>query len=81
MDIPEVSEVTESPSSTTSSSSARRKKRRKKRARSDAHLHEDVSSSSEERETPEQDIMKEESVFMARLELTFSLCYAIISIG
>lgn len=79
MEIPEISEVTESPSSTTSSSSIRRKKRRKKRARSDAHLHEDVSSSSEERETPEQDILKEESMFMARLELSFSLCNTLIS--
>lgn len=74
MEVPEVLEVTESPSSTTSSSSARRKKRRKKRARSDAHLHEDAGSSSEERETPEQDVLKEESVLMARLELLFRFC-------
>uniref|UniRef100_A0A8C2F2K4 phosphatidate phosphatase n=1 Tax=Cyprinus carpio TaxID=7962 RepID=A0A8C2F2K4_CYPCA len=39
-DVPEVSEVTESPSSITSSSS-RRKKRRRKRARSDTHLREE----------------------------------------
>ncbi|KAL7891547.1 hypothetical protein AOLI_G00010230 [Acnodon oligacanthus] len=61
-EIPEISEVAESPSSTTSSTSNRRKKRRKRRARSDAHLHEDGSSSSEERETPEQDILNEESL-------------------
>ncbi|XP_047669577.1 zgc:123305 isoform X3 [Tachysurus fulvidraco] len=60
-----VSEVAESPFNTTASS--RRKKRRKKRTRSDAHLHEDDSSSSEERENPEQDVLKEESVFMASL--------------
>uniref|UniRef100_A0A8C1KVT7 phosphatidate phosphatase n=1 Tax=Cyprinus carpio TaxID=7962 RepID=A0A8C1KVT7_CYPCA len=39
-DVPDVSEVTESPSSITSSSS-RRKKRRRKRARSDTHLREE----------------------------------------
>uniref|UniRef100_A0AAR2JZN3 phosphatidate phosphatase n=1 Tax=Pygocentrus nattereri TaxID=42514 RepID=A0AAR2JZN3_PYGNA len=61
-EIPEISEVAESPSSTTLFSSNRRKKRRRRRARSDAHLHEDGSSSSEERETPEQDILNEESL-------------------
>uniref|UniRef100_A0AAR2JUA6 phosphatidate phosphatase n=1 Tax=Pygocentrus nattereri TaxID=42514 RepID=A0AAR2JUA6_PYGNA len=69
-EIPEISEVAESPSSTTLFSSNRRKKRRRRRARSDAHLHEDGSSSSEERETPEQDILNEESLspLLARLE-------------
>ncbi|XP_058259454.1 zgc:123305 [Hemibagrus wyckioides] len=73
MEVPEISEVAESPTSTASSSSTRRKKRRKKRTRSDVHLHEDVSSSSEERETPEQDVLKEESVFMASKSVYYSL--------
>uniref|UniRef100_A0AAR2M5D6 phosphatidate phosphatase n=1 Tax=Pygocentrus nattereri TaxID=42514 RepID=A0AAR2M5D6_PYGNA len=55
-EIPEISEVAESPSSTTLFSSNRRKKRRRRRARSDAHLHEDGSSSSEERETPDKSV-------------------------
>uniref|UniRef100_A0A9J7ZWU9 phosphatidate phosphatase n=1 Tax=Cyprinus carpio carpio TaxID=630221 RepID=A0A9J7ZWU9_CYPCA len=59
-DVPEVSEVTESPSSITSSSS-RRKKRRRKRARSDTHLREEASSSSDEKESLDQDFLKEES--------------------
>uniref|UniRef100_A0AAR2M1X5 phosphatidate phosphatase n=1 Tax=Pygocentrus nattereri TaxID=42514 RepID=A0AAR2M1X5_PYGNA len=73
-EIPEISEVAESPSSTTLFSSNRRKKRRRRRARSDAHLHEDGSSSSEERETPEQDILNEESLspLLARLEQSVS---------
>ncbi|KAF7711600.1 zgc:123305 [Silurus meridionalis] len=73
MEGPDILEVPESPASTTSSSSARRRKRRKKRARSDAHLHEDVGSSSEERETAEQDILKEESGFMASKSVYYSL--------
>ncbi|XP_017335393.1 zgc:123305 isoform X2 [Ictalurus punctatus] len=73
MEAAEVSEVNESPSSTTSSLSTWRKKRRKKRTRSDAHLHEDVGSSSEERETPEQEILKEESVFMGSKSVYYSL--------
>ncbi|KAM9482476.1 phosphatidate phosphatase LPIN2 isoform 1-T2 [Clarias gariepinus] len=73
MEVPEILEVTESPSSTTSSSSNRRKKRRKKRSRSDAHVHEDVSSSEEERETREQDILKEETVIMASKSVYYSL--------
>uniref|UniRef100_A0A8C1UIM8 phosphatidate phosphatase n=1 Tax=Cyprinus carpio TaxID=7962 RepID=A0A8C1UIM8_CYPCA len=59
-DVPDVSEVTESPSSITSSSS-RRKKRRRKRARSDTHLREEASSSSDEKESLDQDFLKEES--------------------
>ncbi|KAF5909332.1 phosphatidate phosphatase LPIN2-like isoform X2, partial [Clarias magur] len=73
IEMPEISEVTESPSSTTSSSSNRRKKRRKKRSRSDAHVHEDVSSSEEERETREQDILREETVIMASKSVYYSL--------
>ncbi|TVK90513.1 Phosphatidate phosphatase LPIN2 [Bagarius yarrelli] len=73
MEAPDVSEVAESFSSTTSSLSTRRKKRRKKRMRSDAHLHEEVSSSSEERETPEQDAVKEESVFVASKSVYYSM--------
>uniref|UniRef100_A0A8C1KV45 phosphatidate phosphatase n=1 Tax=Cyprinus carpio TaxID=7962 RepID=A0A8C1KV45_CYPCA len=65
-DVPDVSEVTESPSSITSSSS-RRKKRRRKRARSDTHLREEASSSSDEKESLEQDFLKEESPLAARL--------------
>uniref|UniRef100_A0A8C1H700 phosphatidate phosphatase n=1 Tax=Cyprinus carpio carpio TaxID=630221 RepID=A0A8C1H700_CYPCA len=65
-DVPEVSEVTESPSSITSSSS-RRKKRRRKRARSDTHLREEASSSSDEKESLDQDFLKEESPLAARL--------------
>uniref|UniRef100_A0A8C1KVL3 phosphatidate phosphatase n=1 Tax=Cyprinus carpio TaxID=7962 RepID=A0A8C1KVL3_CYPCA len=63
-DVPDVSEVTESPSSITSSSS-RRKKRRRKRARSDTHLREEASSSSDEKESLEQDFLKEESPLAA----------------
>uniref|UniRef100_A0A8C2F584 phosphatidate phosphatase n=1 Tax=Cyprinus carpio TaxID=7962 RepID=A0A8C2F584_CYPCA len=63
-DVPEVSEVTESPSSITSSSS-RRKKRRRKRARSDTHLREEASSSSDEKESLDQDFLKEESPLAA----------------
>uniref|UniRef100_A0A673NJ97 phosphatidate phosphatase n=1 Tax=Sinocyclocheilus rhinocerous TaxID=307959 RepID=A0A673NJ97_9TELE len=59
-DVPEVSEMTESPSSITSSSS-RRKKRRRKRARSDTHLREEASSSADEKESLDQDVLKEES--------------------
>ncbi|XP_072539222.1 phosphatidate phosphatase LPIN3 [Salminus brasiliensis] len=75
IEISEVSEVAESPSSTTSSSAMRRKKRRRKRARSDTHLREDDSSSSEERETLEQDIFNEESVspMMASKSVYYSL--------
>ncbi|KAK3574854.1 hypothetical protein QTP86_018320 [Hemibagrus guttatus] len=73
MEVPEVSEVAESRASTPSSSSTRRKKRRKKRTRSDVHLHEDVISSSEERETPEQDVLKDESMFMASKSVYYSL--------
>uniref|UniRef100_W5L9K3 phosphatidate phosphatase n=1 Tax=Astyanax mexicanus TaxID=7994 RepID=W5L9K3_ASTMX len=62
IEVPEFSEVAESPASTNSSSATRRKKRRKKRARSDTHLREDSSSSSEERDTSEQDLFNEESV-------------------
>uniref|UniRef100_A0A8B9LLH3 phosphatidate phosphatase n=1 Tax=Astyanax mexicanus TaxID=7994 RepID=A0A8B9LLH3_ASTMX len=70
IEVPEFSEVAESPASTNSSSATRRKKRRKKRARSDTHLREDSSSSSEERDTSEQDLFNEESVslMVARLE-------------
>uniref|UniRef100_A0A9J8BBF1 phosphatidate phosphatase n=1 Tax=Cyprinus carpio carpio TaxID=630221 RepID=A0A9J8BBF1_CYPCA len=53
-DVPEVSEVIESLSSAASSSN-RRKKRRRKRARSDTHVHEDASSSSDEKESLDQD--------------------------
>uniref|UniRef100_A0A8C1UKX8 phosphatidate phosphatase n=1 Tax=Cyprinus carpio TaxID=7962 RepID=A0A8C1UKX8_CYPCA len=63
-DVPDVSEVTESPSSITSSSS-RRKKRRRKRARSDTHLREEASSSSDEKESLDQDFLKEESPLAA----------------
>ncbi len=66
-DVPEVSEMTESPSSVTSSSS-RRKKRRRKRARLDTHLREEASSSSDEKESLDQDVLKEESLLAARLE-------------
>uniref|UniRef100_A0A673M8I9 phosphatidate phosphatase n=1 Tax=Sinocyclocheilus rhinocerous TaxID=307959 RepID=A0A673M8I9_9TELE len=66
-DVPEVSEVIESLSSTASSSN-RRKKRRRKRARSDTHVHEDASSSSDEKESLDQDVLKEESLLAARLE-------------
>uniref|UniRef100_A0A672KSP2 phosphatidate phosphatase n=1 Tax=Sinocyclocheilus grahami TaxID=75366 RepID=A0A672KSP2_SINGR len=59
-DVPEVSEVIESLSSAASSSN-RRKKRRRKRARSDTHVHEDASSSSDEKESLDQDVLKEES--------------------
>ncbi|XP_066519939.1 zgc:123305 [Hoplias malabaricus] len=62
VEVLEEPEVAESLTSTTSSSSTRRKKRRKKRARSDAHLHEDGSSSSEERETSELEVLSEEPV-------------------
>uniref|UniRef100_A0AAR2LET7 phosphatidate phosphatase n=1 Tax=Pygocentrus nattereri TaxID=42514 RepID=A0AAR2LET7_PYGNA len=48
-EIPEISEVAESPSSTTLFSSNRRKKRRRRRARSDAHLHEDGKKNTENR--------------------------------
>lgn len=71
-EVPEALEEAESPS-TTSSSSTRRKKRRKIRIRSEAHLHEEVSSSSEEKETPEQDAVKEESVFMASKSVYYSM--------
>uniref|UniRef100_A0A8B9LIH7 phosphatidate phosphatase n=1 Tax=Astyanax mexicanus TaxID=7994 RepID=A0A8B9LIH7_ASTMX len=60
IEVPEFSEVAESPASTNSSSATRRKKRRKKRARSDTHLREDSSSSSEERDTSEQDLFNED---------------------
>uniref|UniRef100_A0A4W4HSM0 Zgc:123305 n=1 Tax=Electrophorus electricus TaxID=8005 RepID=A0A4W4HSM0_ELEEL len=75
IEVPQFSEVTESPSSTTSSSSTRRKKRRRKRARCDAHPREDCSSSSEERETPEQELNKEEPVspMMASKSVYYSL--------
>uniref|UniRef100_A0A673M172 phosphatidate phosphatase n=1 Tax=Sinocyclocheilus rhinocerous TaxID=307959 RepID=A0A673M172_9TELE len=66
-DVPEVSEVIESLSSTASSSN-RRKKRRRKRARSDTHVHEDASSSSDEKESLDQDVLKEESLLAARDE-------------
>uniref|UniRef100_A0A671Q610 phosphatidate phosphatase n=1 Tax=Sinocyclocheilus anshuiensis TaxID=1608454 RepID=A0A671Q610_9TELE len=66
-DVPEVSEVIESLSSAASSSN-RRKKRRRKRARSDTHVHEDASSSSDEKESLDQDVLKEESLLAARLE-------------
>uniref|UniRef100_A0A8B9LKJ0 phosphatidate phosphatase n=1 Tax=Astyanax mexicanus TaxID=7994 RepID=A0A8B9LKJ0_ASTMX len=74
IEVPEFSEVAESPASTNSSSATRRKKRRKKRARSDTHLREDSSSSSEERDTSEQDLFNEESVslMVARLDLFYS---------
>uniref|UniRef100_A0A671L7F7 phosphatidate phosphatase n=1 Tax=Sinocyclocheilus anshuiensis TaxID=1608454 RepID=A0A671L7F7_9TELE len=71
-DIPEVSEMTESPSSITSSSS-RRKKRHRKRARSDTHLREEASSSSDEKESLDQDVLKEESLLAARLERSHHL--------
>uniref|UniRef100_A0A9J8BPK6 phosphatidate phosphatase n=1 Tax=Cyprinus carpio carpio TaxID=630221 RepID=A0A9J8BPK6_CYPCA len=67
-DVPEVSEVIESLSSAASSSN-RRKKRRRKRARSDTHVHEDASSSSDEKESLDQDVLKEESLLAARLEV------------
>ncbi|KAI4883059.1 hypothetical protein NFI96_029351 [Prochilodus magdalenae] len=75
IEVPEVSEVAESPSSTTSSSSTRRKKRRRKRVRNDTHLREDGSSSSEERETLEQDNHNEESMspLMASKSVYYSL--------
>uniref|UniRef100_A0A672KSA2 phosphatidate phosphatase n=1 Tax=Sinocyclocheilus grahami TaxID=75366 RepID=A0A672KSA2_SINGR len=63
-DVPEVSEVIESLSSAASSSN-RRKKRRRKRARSDTHVHEDASSSSDEKESLDQDVLKED-VFFSR---------------
>uniref|UniRef100_A0A9J7XMV0 phosphatidate phosphatase n=1 Tax=Cyprinus carpio carpio TaxID=630221 RepID=A0A9J7XMV0_CYPCA len=66
-DVPEVSEVIESLSSAASSSN-RRKKRRRKRARSDTHVHEDASSSSDEKESLDQDVLKEESLLAARDE-------------
>ncbi|KTF84955.1 hypothetical protein cypCar_00027012, partial [Cyprinus carpio] len=71
-DVPEVSEVTESPSSITSSSS-RRKKRRRKRARSDTHLREEASSSSDEKESLDQDFLKEESPLAASKSVYYSL--------
>uniref|UniRef100_A0A673N6H0 phosphatidate phosphatase n=1 Tax=Sinocyclocheilus rhinocerous TaxID=307959 RepID=A0A673N6H0_9TELE len=71
-DVPEVSEMTESPSSITSSSS-RRKKRRRKRARSDTHLREEASSSADEKESLDQDVLKEESLLAARLERSHHL--------
>uniref|UniRef100_A0A8C1KTC0 phosphatidate phosphatase n=1 Tax=Cyprinus carpio TaxID=7962 RepID=A0A8C1KTC0_CYPCA len=71
-DVPDVSEVTESPSSITSSSS-RRKKRRRKRARSDTHLREEASSSSDEKESLEQDFLKEESPLAASKSVYYSL--------
>ncbi|XP_051562329.1 zgc:123305 isoform X1 [Myxocyprinus asiaticus] len=69
-DIPEVSEVTESPFNITSSSS-RRKKRRRKRARSDTHM--DVSSSSDEKESLDQDVHKEESPMVTCKSVYYSL--------
>uniref|UniRef100_A0A8C1UPE4 Zgc:123305 n=1 Tax=Cyprinus carpio TaxID=7962 RepID=A0A8C1UPE4_CYPCA len=71
-DVPDVSEVTESPSSITSSSS-RRKKRRRKRARSDTHLREEASSSSDEKESLDQDFLKEESPLAASKSVYYSL--------
>ncbi|KAL1273397.1 hypothetical protein QQF64_029259 [Cirrhinus molitorella] len=71
-DVPELSEVTESPSSATSSSS-RRKKRRRKRARSDMHLHEEASSSSDEKEGLDQDILKEDSLLAASKSVYYSM--------
>ncbi|XP_016313574.1 phosphatidate phosphatase LPIN2-like [Sinocyclocheilus anshuiensis] len=71
-DIPEVSEMTESPSSITSSSS-RRKKRHRKRARSDTHLREEASSSSDEKESLDQDVLKEESLLAASKSVYYSL--------
>ncbi|XP_016424420.1 phosphatidate phosphatase LPIN2-like [Sinocyclocheilus rhinocerous] len=71
-DVPEVSEMTESPSSITSSSS-RRKKRRRKRARSDTHLREEASSSADEKESLDQDVLKEESLLAASKSVYYSL--------
>uniref|UniRef100_A0A673M2N7 phosphatidate phosphatase n=1 Tax=Sinocyclocheilus rhinocerous TaxID=307959 RepID=A0A673M2N7_9TELE len=71
-DVPEVSEVIESLSSTASSSN-RRKKRRRKRARSDTHVHEDASSSSDEKESLDQDVLKEESLLAASKSVYYSL--------
>lgn len=62
--------MTESPSSVTSSSS-RRKKRRRKRARLDTHLREEASSSSDEKESLDQDVLKEESLLAARFTKVF----------
>uniref|UniRef100_A0A8C1NGL2 Zgc:123305 n=1 Tax=Cyprinus carpio TaxID=7962 RepID=A0A8C1NGL2_CYPCA len=71
-DVPEVSEVIESLSSAASSSN-RRKKRRRKRARSDTHVHEDASSSSDEKESLDQDVLKEESLLAASKSVYYSL--------
>uniref|UniRef100_A0A672KPF5 phosphatidate phosphatase n=1 Tax=Sinocyclocheilus grahami TaxID=75366 RepID=A0A672KPF5_SINGR len=73
-DVPEVSEVIESLSSAASSSN-RRKKRRRKRARSDTHVHEDASSSSDEKESLDQDVLKEESV---ENDLNCACCFFLV---
>ncbi|XP_052415441.1 phosphatidate phosphatase LPIN3 [Carassius gibelio] len=71
-DVPEVFEMTESPSSVTSSSS-RRKKRRRRRTRSDTTPREEASSSSDEKESLDQDFLKEESPLAASKSVYYSL--------
>ncbi|KAI7808011.1 zgc:123305 [Triplophysa rosa] len=68
-DLPEVSEFAESPSSVNSSS--HRKKRRRKRARSDTHL--DAMSSSDEKESLDQDVHKEESPMVMSKSIYYSM--------
>lgn len=69
-DLTEVFEVPETLSSIPSSSN-RRKKRRRKRVRSETHL--DVTSSSEEKESLDQDIIKEESPMVASKSIYYSM--------
>uniref|UniRef100_A0A673NFP5 phosphatidate phosphatase n=1 Tax=Sinocyclocheilus rhinocerous TaxID=307959 RepID=A0A673NFP5_9TELE len=75
-DVPEVSEMTESPSSITSSSS-RRKKRRRKRARSDTHLREEASSSADEKEIGPYVI----SLFISWISKGKALLTCVVSVG
>ncbi|XP_051569102.1 phosphatidate phosphatase LPIN3-like [Myxocyprinus asiaticus] len=69
-DVPEVPELTESPFSVTSLSS-RHKKRCRKRAHSDTQM--DVNSSSDEKESLDQDVHKEESPMVTSKSIYYSL--------